>query len=101
MRAARQLCCDGRAQLNLGKARDEAQRLQADLAQHIVVGIVIRSQVHLLNPGALIPEVLERGVSSHPPSCKLEVRVLLPISALQIVVIVSKMDVDHQQQFLD
>ena len=101
MRATWRLCCDGRAQLNLGKARDEAQRLQADLAQHIVVGIVIQTQVHLLNPGALILEVLERGVSSHPPSCKLKVRVLLPIAALQIVVIVSKMDVDHQQQVLD
>ena len=87
--------------LNGGKARDEAQRLQADLPQHIVLGIFIQSQLHLLNPGALILDVLEWGVRSHPPSRKLEVRVLFSIAALQIVVIVTKMDVDYEQHVLD
>uniref|UniRef100_M4C1C6 Uncharacterized protein n=1 Tax=Hyaloperonospora arabidopsidis (strain Emoy2) TaxID=559515 RepID=M4C1C6_HYAAE len=60
--------------LNVGKARDETQRLQADLAQHIVVDIVIQSQVHLLNPGALILEVLEAAsaVTHHRANLKKE-----------------------------
>ena len=79
MRAARQRYCGGRAhpERRKGQGRDAK----------------ITGRSRSAHRGG--------GISSHPPSRKLEVRVLLSIAALQIVVIVTKMDVDYEQHVLD
>jgi len=84
-----------------GQAEDEVQRVQGDFAQQVELVVLIEGQVQVFHPGALVVNVHEDGVNGNRPQLELEDCVIHLISAHHDLVVVTVLNVDHQQEVRD